>query len=319
MSRLSSHNRKIGLLSALAVVVLIVLFGELSDNSLFWREVQNSGHTFLFAVAAVLILLLLQDSSVALRRAPLKRYVVAGLISLLVGVLTELGQLLIGSDSTTMDVVRDLAGIVAGLGLFASIDKTLQPHWLKLRQSVKIGIVALFIGVFAAGLFPLAHLSAAYVQRKQAFPVIFDLKAEWTVPFIRTKNAVVKASTAEQIVRLVHVQFEPGIYPGVSMIEPYPDWTLYEALTLEIYSEQAGTFDLIVRVHDEKHNHAYSDRFNKRLRVKAGENHFSIALHDIESAPADREMDMTRISEIVLFVEKPVVPISFYLGAMRLE
>ena len=325
MGRLSSYKKQIGLWAALIAVVLTVLFGELPDNSLFWQEVQNSGHTFLFAVAAVLILLLLQDSSAKFRRTPLKLYVAAGLFGLLAGVLTEVVQLLIGSDSSIMDVMRDLTGIVAGLGLFASVDKTLQPHWLKSRQGVKVGLVVLSISIFTAGLFPLAHLSAAYVQRNEAFPVIFDLKADWAASFIEIKNAVVKASVdqqegnADHLKRLVFVQFKPGIYPGVSMIEPYPDWSLFEALTLDIYSEQAGTFDLVVRVHDEKHSHAYSDRFNKRLVVEVGENHFHIPLHEIEHAPTGREMDMTRISEIVLFAEQPVVPVSFYLGVMRLE
>ena len=325
MGRLSSHNKQIVLLSALTAVVLIVLFGKLPGNSLFWREVQNSGHTFLFAVAAVLILLLLRDSSVVLRRAPLKLYVVAGLIGLLVGVLTEVVQLLIGSDSSPVDVMRDLTGIVGGLGFFASVDKTLQPHWLKSRQIKKAGLVVMSISVFTAGLFPLAHLSAAYVQRNEAFPVVFDLKNEWSSSFIEIKNAVVKTSidqqvsTANNLKRFALVQFKHGIYPGVSMIEPYPDWSLFEALTLEIYSEQAVEFDLVVRVHDKKHNHAYSDRFNKRLIVKAGENHFQIPLHDIKRAPMGREMDMTRISELVLFAGKPVAPISFYLGAIRLE
>ena len=325
MGRLSFHNKQIRLWFALTAVVIMVLFGKLPDNSLFWREVQNSGHTFLFAVIAVLILLLLRNSAVGLRQAPLKLYVVAGLTSLLVGVLTELVQLLIGSDSSIMDVMRDLTGIVGGLGFFASVDKTLQPHWLKLRQIKKAGLVVMSISVFTAGLFPLVHLSAAYVQRNEAFPVVFDLKNEWSSSFIEIKNAVVKTSIDQQVStvnnlkRFAFVQFKHGIYPGVSMIEPYPDWSLFEALTLEIYSEQAVEFDLVVRVHDKKHNHAYSDRFNKRLVVKAGENHFRIPLHDIEDAPKEREMDMTRVSELVLFAEQPVVPISFYLGVMRLE
>jgi hypothetical protein len=325
LGKLSSHKKQIGLWAALIAIVLTVLFGELPDNSLFWQEVQNSGHTFLFAVIAVLILLLLQNSAVGLRREHLKLYMLAGLTSLLVGVLTELVQLAIGSDSSAMDIMRDLAGIVAGLGLFASVDKTLEPHWLKSRQIIKTGIVVVSICALAAGLFPLAHLSAAYVQRKEAFPVIVDLKAERPVPFIQVKNAIVKAGVDQQVSTVVNlknltlVQFSPGLYPGVSIVEPYPDWSSFEMLLLEIYSEQAETFDLVVRVHDEKHNHVYSDRFNKKLVVKAGENHFQIPLHDIEHAPIDREMDMTQISELILFAEQPVDPISFYMGVIRLE
>lgn len=325
MARLSSHYKQFGLLTALVVIVLVVLFGELPGNSLFWRAVQNSGHTFLFAVAAVLVLLLLQDATELFRRSPLKLYVVAGLTSLLIGVLTELVQLLIDSDASTMDVMRDLAGIIAGLGIYAGADPYLQPYWLKSRKRKRIGIVVFSFCIFTVSLFSLISLSVAYMQRESAFPVVVDLKAKWSDAFIQTKHASVKIEVDKKsgadgkVKRVVRVELNRAIYPGVSMIEPYPDWSSFEILTLDIYSEQPRAFDLVLRIHDELHDQAYSDRFNRRLTVEVGENHFRIPLYDIKYAPASREMDMTKVSELILFAEKPDYPLSFYLGVISLE
>jgi len=325
LGRLSSHKKPIGLWAALIAVVLTVLFGKLPDNSLFWQEVQNSAHTFSFAVVAVLILLLLQNSVAGIRRAPLKLYVVAGLTSLLVGVLTELVQLLFGSDFSSMDIMRDLTGIVAGLGLYASVDKTLQPHGLKSGQIMKAGIIVLSICVLAASLFPLAHLSVSYVQRNEAFPVILDLNKKWVEPFIQTKNAVIKvgvrqqASAGNNVTGSVLVQLNPGTYPGVSMIELYPDWSSFEMLVVEIYSEQVEPFDLVVRVHDEQHNNNYADRFNRSLIVEAGENNFHIPLKEIEYATTGRQMDMKKVNTLIIFAREVVVPLRFFLGTVRLE
>lgn len=92
MDRLYSRKKQIRLLSALIVVVLIVLFGELPNTSLYWQELQNTGHTVLFAVVAVLILLLLKDSFIVFQPASLKLYVTTCLVSLLLAVLTEFAQ-----------------------------------------------------------------------------------------------------------------------------------------------------------------------------------------------------------------------------------
>jgi glycopeptide antibiotics resistance protein len=320
---LSAHNKTIGLLIVLAAIFLLVLFGELPDNSLFWQEMQNSGHTLLFAIVAVLILQLLRDTTYFSRQTPAKLYVVAGIASLLTGLLIEIMQLMLHSDASKMDVLRDLAGIIAGLGLYAVIDPYLQPNSLKLGK--RIGIVILSLCVFVTSLFSLARISVAYAQRGEAFPLVVDLTANWSEVFIRTKHATVKIGgdqkleTTDKLRNLVHVHFERARYPGLSMIELYPDWSLFNTLTLDIYSQLPRTFSLVLRIHDQQHDMAYSDRFNRRLTVMAGENHFRIPLHDIKDAPADREMDMTRVNGLMLFAAKSDTPLNFYLGAIGLE
>jgi len=326
LARLSVQNKTAGLLIVLVAIVLLVLFGELPDNSLFWQEAQNSGHTLLFSIAAVLILQLLRDTTYFIQDKPLKLYVAAGTISLLAGLLIEFVQLVLHSDASKMDVLRDLAGIMAGLGLYAGVDYYLKPpHYLKLSKRKRVGIVVLSLCVLIASMFSLVRLSVAYVQRDKAFPVIVDLTANWSDAFIRAKHATVKTGdiykleVAGKVNSLVHVNFKRAIYPGLSIMEVYPDWSLFNMLTLDIYSQLPQAFELILRIHDQQHDYVYSDRFNKRITVKSGKNHFRIPLRDIKYAPVDREMDVTQISELALFSAKSDTPLNFYLGVISLE
>ena len=321
---LNFRFKYITLLATLVVMVLVLTFGALPDINLFWREVQNSGHTILFVMIAILVLLLLRDTAKFFSQKSFKLYIAAFFISLLIGVTIELVQLITHSDASKIDVVRDLAGIIIGLGLYATTDPELKACGLKSEKRIRAGIITLTFCVFIASMFPLAFLSAAYVQRETAFPVVVDLTANWTRPFLRLKNAVINLPESMKVIvdgedQLTRIDFKRGTYPGVSIIETYPDWSTYKVLTIIIYSNLIQSFDLTLRIHDDKHNYAYSDRFNATQTINNGSNYFRILLEDIKNSPSNREMNMTRIKELILFSAQPAEGLHFYVGKMRLE
>ncbi|MDH5611238.1 MAG: hypothetical protein OEY66_02120 [Gammaproteobacteria bacterium] len=307
------------------VIVFVLLFGKLPDSNLFWRELQNSGHTLLFIPIAVFILLLLQDASKVFWQNPFKLYMAACLISLLIGIIIELIQLIMSRDASLIDVVRDLTGIIVGLGLRASVDPELLTYRMKAGKKMATRIVMLSFFVFAVSMSPLALISASYLQREIAFPVIVDLTANWMQPFLRLNNAVIDLPESSEEIRidkegqLTRVEFKRGIYPGVSIIETFPDWSAYRVLTIIVYSKLMQPFELILRIHDDQHNDDYSDRFNSELAINEGVNYFHILLEDIEKAPLNREMNMTQIKGVTLFSALPADGLQFYVGAMRLE
>ena len=316
--------KRIILSVALAAIVLMLMFGALPNINLFWRELQNSGHSLLFIIITLLILLLLQDTSKIFRLDPFTLYVTACFISLLIGIVIELVQLSTHSDASKMDIVRDLAGIIVGLGLYASFDPELPTSNLKSNKKMRTGIIILSFCVFTASMLPLTFLSAAYVQREAVFPVIVDLTANWTQPFLRLKNAVINSPKNNEIGvdikdQLTRIEFKPGAYPGVSIIEISPDWSGYKTFTITIYSEFIQPFNLTLRIHDDQHNYAYTDRFNTKLTVSNGINHFRIPLEAIMKAPLSRKMNMMRIREIILFSAQPLEKLHFDVSTMRLE
>jgi hypothetical protein len=186
-------------------------------------------------------------------------------------------------------------------------------------------VVSLAVGLAVASAFPLATLARAYHQREQAFPVIVDLAADWSHPFVQLNHATLDPAPDPSVCpapgagHLVGLQLEPATYPGFSVIEPYPDWRGHDHLVLEIVSTQAAALELTLRIHDAGHNQAYTDRFNRLLSLSQGNNRFRIVLADVSNAPAGRRMDMSRIAGIVLFAADGGGPASFCLGVLRLE
>lgn len=318
-----SHYKHITPLATLFAIILILIFGALPDTSLFWQETQNTGHTILFILITLLILSLLRDTTRLFQRNPFKFYITSCFISLLIGIIIELLQSITHSDASKMDVVRDLAGIIVAIGLYAATDSNLQSYHLKSKRWTKAGILTLSFCTFTASMLPLAFLSVAYVQRETAFPVIVDLTTSWSQPFLRLKNAAIYLPEDQKIkidgeAPLTRVDFKHGIYPGVSIVETTPDWSAYKALMIVIYSKLNRPFELVLRIHDDKHNYNYADRFNTALTINKGTNYFHILLDDIKKAPMQREMDMMRIKEITIFSTQSVEKLHFYIGKIRL-
>ena len=322
---LMQHGRLIASLFALSVKVLIVLFGRLPGDTLLWRELQNTAHVPLFGFVALATLGLVRALVPVCRDSPFIGYLVAAVASLAVGLLTEYGQLFTGREPSISDVARDLAGIITGLGIYAAIDSRMQPVWRRQGRGLRALTVTLCCLVFAFSLFPLARLATSYLQRNAAFPVIVDFRESWSRVFVECRSAVLtRLSAGEQPTPVTNrettrLDLTPGRYPGVSVIEPYPDWRSFAYLTFVIYSLQRQPLGLVLRIHDASHDQAHSDRFNRRLEIRPGENRFRIALAEVENAPVGRHMDMSRIAGIALFSEDLSASASLYLDTLRLE
>jgi len=302
--------------STVALFIPVMLFIRLPGDSMLWREFQNTGHTPLFGIIALATLYILRTYIPAARDRPLYGYLISAVVSLGIGIMSEFGQLLTDRDPSVYDVMRDLIGIIAGLGVYAGIDPRMKPFWGNLGRGLQSGTVILSCVLFAASLLPLVRLATASIQRNAAFPVIIDFEAGWSKPFLQLQHAVLTPATESQLSQLV---LKPARYPGVSIVEPHPDWSAFESLTFVIHSTQPHPFQLVLRIHDKLHNQDHADRFNQSLIVIHGENRFRIPLAEIRNAPVDREMDMTRITGLTLFAIDIVLPVDFYIGLLRLE
>jgi hypothetical protein len=325
MAMLKPRRRLVISLLIVTAIVPAVLFGQLPDDSLLWRELQNTGHIPLFGILSLATLCILREVSPTARKRPLAGYLAAGFISLVAGIAIEFGQLLTHRDPGSADVMRDLAGIVAGLGIYAVVDPRMQSVWYKLHRGLRTATIALACLLLLGSLLPLAQLAVACVQREQAFPVVIDFTARWSKAFIQLNHAALTQVTPSEAwisapgPRMARLTLYPAQYPGVAIVEPSPDWAAFETLTFAVYSREPEPVDLVLRVHDKLHNQILSDRFNQRLTVKRGENRFRIPLAAIQNAPADRSMELSQMAGLILFATDIVDPVDLYLDNMRLE
>jgi len=295
-------------------LLAVLLFAPLPANNLWWREAVNSGHTLLFFFLSFAIYYQLSAKSRLSNHLVI--YLLVLLIAMLMGVLVEALQIASQRDASLNDIYRNFLGIMAAVCLLVLFNTKKLPY-RKLGSAVLIIVAATFLWF---GLNPLFHLSWHYFERHNAFPVIIEFDAGWSTSFVRYSNArMVKTLDAgQQRNRLHTVRFYPGNYPGVSIIEPEPDWSDYGYLSLIVHSMSASPHYMVLRVHDENHNQQYTDRFNKRLVIQPGVNKFSISLDQIRFAAVDRELDLKNIAGLVLFSGRLKQPLQIAVSNITL-
>ncbi len=90
-------------------------------------------------------------------------------------------------------------------------------------------------------------------------------------------------------------------YPGIWK-QPARKWLGYHNLSFLDASADGQTHEVSLSIYDAKHNSSYSDRFNYRFLAGPQPTRISILLDDVRSAPATRQLDISAIAEIGLFV-----------------
>ena len=117
---------------------------------------------------------------------------------------------------------------------------------------------------------------------------------------------------------MARLSFAVTEYPGLILREPFPDWTGYDRLEFELYSDAQVPRQMAIRINDTRHDNRYSDRFNRALTVSPGVNQFSVQLDEVRNAPQGRTMDMQSIHGIAIFAVSPRETFSVYLDGFRL-
>ncbi len=104
-------------------------------------------------------------------------------------------------------------------------------------------------------------------------------------------------------------------YPGVILRPPLLDWAPYRSLSLHVYSAAADTVTLVVRIDDERAGPEYGDRYNGYFPIHPGENSIEVDLEQVRRSPARRELDLSRLDRVLLFLRKPdETPVLYFDG-----
>jgi VanZ family protein len=308
-----------------SVVILVTTFVYLPGNSMFMQELQNTGHTFVFGITALISIHWLRRSSGKENSQPLYHYIMVLALCLFAGAAVEFLQIFTASDADINDVIRDAAGIVACLGFYAIFDKGLMSKLRERRKIAKTGVALVSSLVLISALYPLVRVTMVYIEREAAFPVLVDFSSGWWRNFIAAEHAQINIVAAPVQWRempgkpVARITLLVGPYPGLELIEPQPDWSGYSNLNFKVFSENPASMLLTIRVHDKKHNQLYNDRFNHAFTVRHGENLVKIPLAEIRTAPKNREMDMKEIAGMMLFTGRLKQPENIYISNIRLN
>jgi hypothetical protein len=300
-----------------ALLLFPILVGT-PDDTRFWRALFNLGHAPLSGLLALVIRgYLASRARAAGRDAGRRASLAAFAVTLAVGAAIEVVQLAQAHRNPSWaDLARDAAGAAGFLLLHEALagrpQRAAAPRrapWA--RRTIGLAGVALL----AATTTSFAGTIRLYAERNRAVPTLFALDGSWW------ERELIDEDEARLTFPggLARLDLEAAEYPGVTLEEPYPDWRGYTNLVLTIVSNLDSPLPMVLRVHDAAHNKRFGDRFNRRLVVRPGENTFRIPIDEIRRGPRGREMDMSRIRQILLFAFQLERPVHVYLGPIRLE
>lgn len=313
-----------------AAIVIVAITAVLAYVDLPWQShigtaAQNAGHVVAIGVVAVCLLIAARRLFPTAPPGIFRQYLLVLAVAAALGLLVEFIQLSSGRDVEPADFVRDLIGAAVFLTFAALVDPALRGHPRRHRQVIRAGAATVATLLLVLALGELALWSAAYVQRNQRFPDIAHFDSRWSTRFVSVGRNDLRFVTPpgdwERGAggRVGSLTLYPSRYTGFSIDEPYPHWSGYDALAIDLYSEAMDEFSITVRVHDAAHNQAYSDRFNAQFMIGPGSNRLRIPLAAIATAPRNRLMDMDNIAGISLFTVSPPAPLTLLVGSVSLE
>lgn len=305
-------SRLIAYFVAVTLLVTSVLFSPSWGNWLWLRTLHDFAHGPVFGLIAVVLLMAQRQLG---RGDTRQQYVVAMLISVILGGGTELIQWITGRDPSWRDFGADILGIATFVASYAAFDARL--------KGLRRGLMALATIGIAAMLWPLAITAHAYYERAAAFPLIFDLNRGLGMYFITTRQVQIgverlPAPWSQESALLV--EFLPGKWQGIELREPPPDWRGYDHLLVDLVNPSSELLRVVVRVDDEQHNLRFADRYNGNFDVAAhSRSSLRIPIDAIRTAPKDRDLDLARIARVVVFRREDSQAPAMFVSRMKLE
>ena len=305
------HRRDGFALALLAGFVLVLAVLPIQSDDPVFDAIQDAGHVPSFGLLALLARRALAPWFDARGQARWRSELLALAVTAAIGVFAEFLQIQSERNANLLDIGHDLAGAAAFL--------LIARGWATQRRALRLLAMAMALGLLVVSLRPLAVVVAHRQARNAAMPVLYDPTTSWGRSLIGTRHSLHWFPAGQKQPQRAGVRFGKERHAALILRRPHPDWRNYRELVLDIVGADPDTFELELRIDDSQHRGAAADRFYRAVRIGPGPHELRIALVDVRSSPADREMDMGAIRSLTLFVEAGVGPKTLYLGRIRLE
>jgi hypothetical protein len=245
-------------------------------------------------------------------KKPLPQIFMIMLVLLITGGTIELLQPLFGRNASWSDLGMDLLGGLMGLFFLASGPRRL-PR--RLLAGGRVGLLTTAVVIFSGPAITLWDMGQAALT----FPVLGDF--ENSLESRRWTRGEIDSQLARQGKASLRVPLVTKKYTGTTLHRSFGNWQGYETLAFSLYNPLPDPLEIIVSISDQEHfqrGAKYHDRFNRSFKISQGWNDLLIPVRDIESAPAERILDLARLRQLVIFTVNPPEPRVIYLDDVRL-
>ncbi len=211
------------------------------------------------------------------------------------GLSIELIQYYTGRTFSIHDVYLNIVGTLAGVAVFS--------NWVKLQRKTIVWllrVLVLFLMLTVSRDAIVYSLDAMHAR--QQFPALISLEHPFEVS--RFSGAKVRMAVRQfEQHEVIEAKFMPARYSTLTLDHFPRDWSAYKTLKLDLYNGQNEAAEIHLRIHDIEHfpRAIYTDRFNASYPLQPGWNTVQISLEAVRQAPRGREMDMTKIHQLMLY------------------
>lgn len=247
-----------------------------------------------------------------------RRIILAFMATAVLGILSEAVQIFSARDASLDDLIADLFGAAGFLSVAAAVSGRYSG-----ARGKRILASLLAIALLGWSMFPLAKVSAAYVERNSRVPLLVNFDSASGDLFIYKQNIDFQVvQLPEDDHKVANITFGPGPWPGVTFHDLWPDWRDYSMLIVELSNAGSEPLEINLRVHDQahlQHDQMHIDRFNTSFTLNPGKHVLQIPLEKIQQSPRDRLMDLSKIEGIIIFGRSSIEKKSFYVHEISLH
>lgn len=301
----------------IGILLAIVVLSPGPGTGRAGAAVHDSAHAPGFACVTFVLLILLKRYRA--RPLALADYGTAFVLGAGLGLATEIVQRFMGGDSSWLDLLSDAIGAAVACGVFASFDR-------RISIGMRVGLATAAVAALVLHSVQFVRVGVAFAHREQDFPILFDAANRRAELFVVGRRSIVSYTILPAALAKrpsepsLRVQLVPGLFPGVAVEEPYPDWSRYTLLKLDLANPEERPFELQLRVHDQVHNWDSDDRFQEKVRLAPNARTIvTIPIEDIARAPRHRRMDTRSIADLRLYTDRRDAGRTFYVTRVWLE
>lgn len=315
MRTVSNQSFKILLLLGLLIASVFLFIGGPSEEmARSLKHLWNLGHVGYFYVLSYL----LAHTALLKKRSRISQWILLLGFGLLLGTLIEVLQYGSAREADIGDIVRDLTGSFLYLAFSNRLMKW-SSEWP--LYVVKVAAILLLMVQLA----PLTEALRDEAHARAQFPVLssFESRLEldrWDGSARRTIVTQPEISSTS----LMQVDLTTARYSGVGLKYFPSDFSAYPFLKLRVFNPEEPSLKITLRMHDLAHEqgpdpYASNDRFRTTFMLKQGWNDLTVDLNAVRQAPKRREMSMTEIADVSLFVSRQKKPHTLYLDDVFLS
>jgi hypothetical protein len=249
--------------------------------------------------------------AIARRRFLIQFVLIMGIV-FLVGGLIEVMQPYFERSAKWGDLGIDLLGGLIGVMFLGPARRGLNRRLLVVGQ---ITVVAVAMGVLYAPMSTLWDMWQAWRQ----FPVLGDF--ETGLERRRWSGGEIERTLARHGEASLRVTLGTEKYAGITLKRSFGDWRGYSTFAFSLCNPDRDPLRITVSIRDAEHSRRggdYRDRFNRTFVMGQGWNEVYIPVGDIAHAPAARTLDLSRLTEVVIFTVDPPRHRVMYLDYVRL-